>query len=521
MQLPRGYRNNNPGNIEDGPFASSLPGYIGSDGRFAQFADMDSGYGAMERLLTTAPYQRLGSITGAIGRWAPASDNNDPAAYAAYVARHAGVHPDDDTALSNPDVRAKMVRAMADYENGTRSAPSPMASAFTRRTDEGRKMADAPALSPSGITGALGALFSSPGLSDSMGRTALWLKSVDDPKLAEAAMQPRDDFSTMATPDGGMFLLNKKTGKVQQIMAPTPKPEKLGSGPLGDIMGVRVGRKYIDPMTGRTLFDPDQTSSDASGAVGGTGTGGQPTLYRPGLTQFDDSLQGPDRIAQYHPTIASDIMSMFHGDKMPVGKGDKYTQFISREARALGDAIGQPFTDQTFAQKRTMLNDMAKMSNSSAGGQALLALTALQHLGEVKGGFDEVHNRSFIPGLGRVPFGSDVAHIYNDLANSAAEYAPAKKGLEDATARYAEESSKYYAGSQAAQAERERIHSLYRSNLMPAEATEALRKERTLDEGQDRGADRQHRACARRASSSGHCTQEAAGRNASRLSIAS
>jgi len=32
-QLPRGLRNNNPGNIEDGALAKSLPGYAGSDGR--------------------------------------------------------------------------------------------------------------------------------------------------------------------------------------------------------------------------------------------------------------------------------------------------------------------------------------------------------------------------------------------------------------------------------------------------------------------------------------------------------
>src|ERR1700745_3350557 len=30
---PRGVRNNNPGNIEDGEFAKSQPGYMGSDGR--------------------------------------------------------------------------------------------------------------------------------------------------------------------------------------------------------------------------------------------------------------------------------------------------------------------------------------------------------------------------------------------------------------------------------------------------------------------------------------------------------
>jgi hypothetical protein len=47
----RGERNFNPGNIEDGDFARSLPGYAGSDGRFAKFESMDHGYNAIESLL--------------------------------------------------------------------------------------------------------------------------------------------------------------------------------------------------------------------------------------------------------------------------------------------------------------------------------------------------------------------------------------------------------------------------------------------------------------------------------------
>jgi hypothetical protein len=47
----RSLRNNNPGNIEDGSFAKSQPGYAGSDGRFAKFTTAAQGSAAQEALL--------------------------------------------------------------------------------------------------------------------------------------------------------------------------------------------------------------------------------------------------------------------------------------------------------------------------------------------------------------------------------------------------------------------------------------------------------------------------------------
>src|SRR5262249_27294022 len=49
-EMPRGLRNNNPGNIEDGPLAKALPGYKGSDGRFAVFDTPENGVNAADAL---------------------------------------------------------------------------------------------------------------------------------------------------------------------------------------------------------------------------------------------------------------------------------------------------------------------------------------------------------------------------------------------------------------------------------------------------------------------------------------
>jgi hypothetical protein len=70
----RNWRNNNPGNIEYGPFAMSM-GATGSDGRFAIFPDMEMGYRAADALMKGKNYQNL-SIANAIKRWAPANEND-------------------------------------------------------------------------------------------------------------------------------------------------------------------------------------------------------------------------------------------------------------------------------------------------------------------------------------------------------------------------------------------------------------------------------------------------------------
>ena len=70
----RAWRNNNPGNLEDGKFARDN-GAIGTDGRFAIFPDTTTGFNAMAGLLATNSYQNL-TIEGAINRYAPPNENN-------------------------------------------------------------------------------------------------------------------------------------------------------------------------------------------------------------------------------------------------------------------------------------------------------------------------------------------------------------------------------------------------------------------------------------------------------------
>jgi hypothetical protein len=128
-QDPRGLRNNNPGNIEDGAFAKSQPGYKGSDGRFAIFDSAEAGQGAQAALLQSYGSRGINTISAAVNRWAPKSDGNDSTAYADYVAKRLGVSADTPIDLTNPKNARALATVMAEFENGPQSKSSGVAPA--------------------------------------------------------------------------------------------------------------------------------------------------------------------------------------------------------------------------------------------------------------------------------------------------------------------------------------------------------------------------------------------------------
>jgi len=114
----RSWRNNNPGNIEFGPFAKSM-GATRSDGRFAIFPDYQTGRKAQEKLLfESSGYKNL-TLSQAIRRWAPASENNVPA----YIAAMGG---DRGTRMGDysPDQRGKLLDAMQRHEGWREGTPA-------------------------------------------------------------------------------------------------------------------------------------------------------------------------------------------------------------------------------------------------------------------------------------------------------------------------------------------------------------------------------------------------------------
>jgi len=101
----RGDRNNNPGNIEDGPFARSH-GAIGSDGRFAIFPNKESGESAMADLLMKN-YQGL-NLAQIQRKWVGNSEDH----YLRSMMSSTGLGPGEVPNLSDPELRRNLMRGM-------------------------------------------------------------------------------------------------------------------------------------------------------------------------------------------------------------------------------------------------------------------------------------------------------------------------------------------------------------------------------------------------------------------------
>lgn len=105
--LPQGIRTNNPLNLKD------------TSGQFRSFASSDDGLAAADaNLAAYGTKHGINTIDGVVNRWAPASDGNDPAAYAAHVSRRTGIDPAARISLADPATRQKLLGAMGEFENG-------------------------------------------------------------------------------------------------------------------------------------------------------------------------------------------------------------------------------------------------------------------------------------------------------------------------------------------------------------------------------------------------------------------
>ena len=92
----RAARNNNPGNLEYGPFTKTQ-GATGGDPRFAIFPTPEMGFAALHNLFLTEPYRGL-TLEQALNRFAPPVEN-DTRNYLANVCVWTGANPE--TPLAN------------------------------------------------------------------------------------------------------------------------------------------------------------------------------------------------------------------------------------------------------------------------------------------------------------------------------------------------------------------------------------------------------------------------------------
>ena len=127
-KLPRGIRNNNPGNIRIG--SSSWQGKVpiaqNTDGSFEQFQDhpkgtaMQMGVRALTKLGHTYLRQNpLHTISSFIGKYAPTNENNTQA-YINFVAKKVGVSADTKVVDIYKDIAQQylFILAIIEHENG-------------------------------------------------------------------------------------------------------------------------------------------------------------------------------------------------------------------------------------------------------------------------------------------------------------------------------------------------------------------------------------------------------------------
>lgn len=110
----RGLRNNNPGNIEYGPFAIKH-GATGTDGRFAIFPTIEMGKAAANALLDSYQRQGINTIGGITNRYSPAKDHNDVVAYNAALVKATGRGVNEQL---TPGDRAALLAAIFAHESG-------------------------------------------------------------------------------------------------------------------------------------------------------------------------------------------------------------------------------------------------------------------------------------------------------------------------------------------------------------------------------------------------------------------
>lgn len=116
-ELPRGLRNNNPGNIRRNSDVFQGEVNPSRDQQFKQFKTMAHGYRAVFKILSN--YYRnykLDTIRKMIGRWAPENENNT-AAYVSLVSSYSGIGPDDLISFDREQM-IRIVAGMSKVENG-------------------------------------------------------------------------------------------------------------------------------------------------------------------------------------------------------------------------------------------------------------------------------------------------------------------------------------------------------------------------------------------------------------------
>lgn len=123
-EIPRGLRNNNPGNIRIN--SDLFQGEIrpSKDKSFKQFETMVYGYRAIFKILRSYYNNyHFDTIRKMITRWAPPKENHTEK-YIKTVSEYAGIPADDPIDINNREMMIRIVVGMSKVENGVEAVIS-------------------------------------------------------------------------------------------------------------------------------------------------------------------------------------------------------------------------------------------------------------------------------------------------------------------------------------------------------------------------------------------------------------
>ncbi len=123
VDLPRGIRNNNPGNIRpNNRYKWQGQTGIDNEGSLEGYIIFDTYHNGLRAMALNLKNQyrlhRLNTIQSIINKYAPATDNNDPDSYAAFVAEQSGFNTDQIIDMRSNAVIVKLMKPMIRMENG-------------------------------------------------------------------------------------------------------------------------------------------------------------------------------------------------------------------------------------------------------------------------------------------------------------------------------------------------------------------------------------------------------------------
>lgn len=115
--LPRGLRNNNPGNLIKTGIAWKGEVSKNTDGHFEQFVDLKHGIRALYKQLYTDIQVRSLNLRKLIHKYAPAHENNTEN-YIDYVSKKTGINPNYPIDLNYTNL-VTIAKAIVSIENGS------------------------------------------------------------------------------------------------------------------------------------------------------------------------------------------------------------------------------------------------------------------------------------------------------------------------------------------------------------------------------------------------------------------